>query len=218
MLDAACGTGVHAIALAQRGYNVTGADLSTSMIERARQNAVVAGVTEVWFVVAGFGELGRRVGGRFDTLLCLGNSMPHVLTLEALRATLADFATELRPGGLLFIQNRNWDRVMARRERWMPLRSFRENGESAQEWLFLRFYDFHRDGRLTFNVVTLERDESGTWEQRVEATCLYPWRHAELLEAVVEAEFEDVRCYGDMAGAPYDPETSGNLVLTAKRV
>ena len=35
VLDAACGTGVHAIALAQRGYRVAGADLSAGMIERA---------------------------------------------------------------------------------------------------------------------------------------------------------------------------------------
>ncbi|MDY7040920.1 MAG: class I SAM-dependent methyltransferase, partial [Chloroflexota bacterium] len=39
VLDAACGTGMHAIALAQRGYEVIGADLSAGMIERARENA-----------------------------------------------------------------------------------------------------------------------------------------------------------------------------------
>lgn len=39
VLDVACGTGMHAIALAQRGYDVTGADLSAGMIERARENA-----------------------------------------------------------------------------------------------------------------------------------------------------------------------------------
>jgi len=32
VLDAACGTGVHAIALAQQGYVVVGADLSAGMI------------------------------------------------------------------------------------------------------------------------------------------------------------------------------------------
>ena len=33
VLDAACGTGHHAIALAERGYEVVGADLSRAMIE-----------------------------------------------------------------------------------------------------------------------------------------------------------------------------------------
>ena len=42
VLDSACGTGMHAIALAKRGYTAAGADLSPSMIERARANARVS--------------------------------------------------------------------------------------------------------------------------------------------------------------------------------
>jgi len=160
VLDAACGTGMHAIALAQRGFRLTGADLSAGMIERARANAAAAGVG-VRFEVAGFGHLARvfdghtprsegtvgerspGAGAAFDALLCLGNSLPHVLTPEALEETLADFAACLRPGGLLLIQNRNFDAVLARGQRWMEPQSHRE-GES--EWLFLRFYDFEPGG------------------------------------------------------------------------
>jgi len=44
ILDAACGTGMHAVALARQGYQVAGADISPEMIARARANAVAAGV------------------------------------------------------------------------------------------------------------------------------------------------------------------------------
>jgi len=44
VLDAACGTGMHAVALARQGYQVAGADISPEMIARARANAVAAGV------------------------------------------------------------------------------------------------------------------------------------------------------------------------------
>jgi len=213
VLDMACGTGIHAIALAQRGYDVTGADLSVDMIERARENAVAAGV-EAYFVVAGFGELAARVGGSFDALLCLGNSLPHVLTADALHETLTDFAAVLRPGGLLLIQNRNFDAVMATRARWMSPQVHREGG---REWLFIRFYDFNPDGTLTFNILTLRRDEAETWTQQIEATALRPLLHAELSRAIRAAGFGDVSCYGDMHGAPFDPETSGNLIVTARR-
>lgn len=128
ILDAACGTGMHAIALAQKGYAVVGADLSAQVIERARANAAAADVA-VRFEVAGFGKLawvfdlssssnllplpcqgmGRGQGGRgwgtsCDALLCLGNSLPHPLTPDALAAGLADFAACLHPGGFLLIQ------------------------------------------------------------------------------------------------------------------
>lgn len=213
ILDAACGTGMHAIALAQRGYDVTGADLSVGMIERARENAAAVG-SSARFVVAGFGELATKVGNGFDALLCLGNSLPHVLTADALHETLTDFAAVLRPGGLLFIQNRNFDAVMAARARWMLPQAHREG---SREWLFMRFYDFNPDGTLTFNIITLRRDEAGEWTQQIEATTLRPLLHADLLDAVAAAGFGDAACYGDMQGAPFDPETSGNLIVTVNQ-
>jgi SAM-dependent methyltransferase len=213
VLDVACGTGRHAIALARRGYQVTGTDLSVGMIERARDNAAGQGL-DVQFAVAGFGDLRARLGGHYDALLCLGNSLPHVLTAPALRSTLIDFASVLRPGGLLLIQNRNFDAVVAQRARWMSPQSRCQEG---REWLFLRFYDFEADGTLTFHVVTLEREDGGAWAQRVESTRLYPWQCDELTAAVRAADFEDLHAYGDMAGRPFDRESSGNLVLTARK-
>jgi len=267
VLDAACGTGMHAVALAERGYEVVGADLSAGMIERARTNAAAAGV-EVRFVVAGFGELsatltptlslggrggktltptlslggrggealtpgpspwegegsrlpslagrGRgRVGPPFDAVLCLGNSLPHLLTPEGLVAALADFAAVLRPGGLVLVQNRNFEAILARHERWMEPQARRE-GEV--EWLFLRFYDFEPDGTLTLNLVTLRREGMGGWHQRVAATRLRPWRQAELLAMLGAAGFGEITWWGDMQGVPFDPEASPNLVVTAKLV
>lgn len=211
VLDAACGTGMHAIELAKRGYESMGADVSAAMIERARANAHAAGVATP-FVAAGFGELLEKAGGQFDALLCLGNSLPHLLTPADLHTTLQDFAACLHPGGLLLIQNRNFDAVLARQERWMAPQSHREGDV---EWLFLRFYDFS-DARLTFNLVTLRRQGAGDWEQRVTATPLWPLRQEELTIALAAAGFTAIASYGDMSGTPFDPQTSSNLVVTAR--
>jgi glycine/sarcosine N-methyltransferase len=213
LLDSACGTGMHAIALAQKGYEAAGADLSPAMVERARHNAAELSLP-VRFETAGFGELSDVFGrSAFDALLCLGNSLPHLLTGAGLAAALEDFAACLRPGGLLLVQNRNFDAVQARRERWMEPQAHRE-GET--EWLFLRFYDFDPDGLITFHVVILRREESGPWSQRVVSTRLRPLRQADMQAALAAAGFTDLTWYGDMAGAPFDPETSGNLVVAAR--
>ncbi len=212
VLDAACGTGMHAVALARRGWQVAGTDLSPEMIARARANARAAGV-EVRFEVAGFGELHAHLGAGFDGLLCLGNSLPHILTPPALCIALADFAACLRPGGVLMVQNLNYDRILARRERWMEPQAYRE-GE--QEWLFLRFYDFDPDGLLTFNIVRLYR-AGGPWEQRALSTRLWPLRRGELTGALTEAGFTAITLYGNMQGAPFDPDRSPNLVVVATR-
>jgi glycine/sarcosine N-methyltransferase len=214
VLDAACGTGMHAIALAQRGFDAGGADLSRGMVERARLNAREAGVA-VRFEAAGFGELAQAFGREaFDALLCLGNSLPHVLTSDGLHAALADFAACLRPGGLALIQNRNFDSVLARRERWMEPQAYRE-GEN--EWLFLRFYDFEPDGLINFNIVTLRREGAGAaWSQQATSTPLRPLTQAGLTAALAAAGFGEVASYGDMSEAPFDPEASGNLIVTAR--
>jgi SAM-dependent methyltransferase len=212
VLDAACGTGAHAIALARRGYDVVGADLSEGMIERARATAV-AESADVGFLAAGFGSLHDQVGTGFDALLCLGNSLPHILTPDELRVALVDFAACLRRGGLLLIQNRNFDAVLAEQERWMEPQTWRQG---VDERLFLRFYDFLSDGRLAFNVVTLRRHDTGEWEQAVISTQLWPLRHDELGVALGEAGFDTIQCFGDMKGEIFQVDTSPNLVVTAR--
>jgi glycine/sarcosine N-methyltransferase len=213
VLDAACGTGMHALALARRGYAAVGADLSPGMIARARANAAAAGV-DVPFEVAGFGGLNAQVGTGFDALLCLGNSLPHLLAPADLAAALADFAACLRPEGLLLIQNRNFDAVLARGERWMDPQAHQEGNV---EWLFLRFYDFESDGTLAFNLVTLRREGSDAWRQQVSTTRLWPLRQEELIAALRPAGFGKVTCWGDTRGASFDPARSPNLVVTARR-
>jgi len=214
VLDAACGTGMHAIALAQRGFTVAGADLSAAMVERARQNAATAGVA-ARFEAAGFGALRKTFGkGSFDAVLCLGNSLPHVLSAGELAAAVEDFAACLQPGGLLILQNRNFEAVMSSRERWMEPQAYQEGG---QEWIFLRFYDYDPDGLITFNILTLRRQGAGGWTQQATATRLKPLLQAELGMALTRGGFRDILSYGNMNGAPFDVEMSGNLVVVARK-
>jgi SAM-dependent methyltransferase len=215
VLDAACGTGMHTIALAQRGYAAAGADLSARMVEQARRNAAKAG-EQARFEAAGFGALAQTFGeGAFEAVLCLGNSLPHALSAAELRAALADFAACLRPGGLLIVQNRNFDAAMAKRERWMEPQAHQEK---SGEWIFVRFYDFDADGLITFNILTLKREGANGWHQQVMATRLRPLLEAEMTAALVAAGFVNIASYGNMNGAPFDAGTSGNLVTTAQRM
>jgi len=214
VLDAACGTGMHAIALAKLGFSVSGADLFPEMIARAKENAAREGVN-VHFEPAGFGSLEKTFGsGKMDALLCLGNSLPHVLSPSSLDAVLRDFAACLSPGGRLIIQNRNFDAILTSRQRWMPPESARTGDE---EWLFLRFYDFEPDGLITFNILELHRTGSLAWSQQLHQTCISPQRHADLVSALAGNGFPKISAYGSLAGEPFDPLTSPNLVLAAER-
>jgi glycine/sarcosine N-methyltransferase len=213
ILDAACGTGMHAIALAQCGFTTCGADLSQGMIDRAIANASSAGVT-VHFELAGFGALAQTFGIQaFDAILCLGNSLPHLLTLPELTSALTDFAACVKPGSLLLVQNRNFDAIMSNHQRWMEPQA---HTEGATEYLFQRFYDFDPDGLITFNMVTLKRVGDGNWSQSVTTSRLRPLLKDELVTELKSAGFADIKNFGNMAGVDFDQPASPNLVMLAR--
>ena len=170
------------------------------------------------FKPAGFTQLAEAFSGEasfpFDALICLGNSLPHLTSEGEIRQALADFNACLRPGGLLILQNRNFDAVMAKKERWIGPQS-RRDGD--REWLFLRFYDFDADGLITFNIVRLNRQGESPWAQTISTVRLYPLLKAQLDILLKESGFTDLRYYGIMNETAFDPANSENLVAVARK-
>jgi SAM-dependent methyltransferase len=95
VLDVACGTGVVAVTAARLGARVTGLDLTPALLERARENARVAGVDVDWH--EGDAEYLPFGDGTFDVVLSQFGHMfaprPEVATAQMLRV--------LRPGGTI---------------------------------------------------------------------------------------------------------------------
>lgn len=97
ILDLACGTGTVAALLAGKGYQVTGVERSSEMLEIARRKAREAGV-EIAFLQQDMARL--QVSESFDLVLCLYDSLNYLLSLTDLEATFAGVARVLNPGGL----------------------------------------------------------------------------------------------------------------------
>jgi glycine/sarcosine N-methyltransferase len=211
VLDVACGTGHHAIALAAQGFEVVGSDVSEGMVTEARRNAKARDAAAT-FLQAGLGGLRGAALGSFDAALCLGNSLPSTLSEAALHDALADISAVLGPDGTLIIQNLNYDRVWPRRERFMPLQTYRHDEE---EWLFFRFVDFHQE-TLTFNMVVLHRSGE-KWDYAAGATELRPIFSEDLKRLLESTGFARVDFYGDYDQNPYRPDTSGDLIVVARK-
>ncbi len=93
-IDLGCGTGAHAIYLAQHGFDVTGVDFSQAAVHKAHQKANAAGV-QINFVVDDLTNL-RRVSGKFDFLLDYG--VLDDLSLRQREAYLQNMLPLTRPG------------------------------------------------------------------------------------------------------------------------
>ncbi len=105
ILDIGCGTGRHSVELARRGYDVTGVDLSDSMLERARTKARDLGVS------IDFQRQDARTlpfSREFDLaiMLCEG-AFPLMETDEMNYRILANAAAALRPDGKLIFTTLN---------------------------------------------------------------------------------------------------------------
>lgn len=212
VLDVACGTGRHAIAFAEEGYEATAADPSQAMVDRARAN-VAAAKARVNVHKLGFGGLGEELSGPYDAITCLGNSLPHLLTEEAMVEALVDMASVVSTKGILVVQNRNFDRVLARHERFMPPEVHRSGDE---EWIFVRFYDLDEE-KARFNMVRLHRRGSGSWGARIEQTQLRAWQHRELEPLLFRSGFKVLSALGGYDGGPFARLESPDLLLVAER-
>lgn len=211
VLDVGCATGGHVLHFARMGLRAVGADPSAEMVRLARERA---GDQEgVRFVRAGFDELRHRVGERFDVVTCLGNTLPHVLTLDGLERALVDIAAVLTSGGILAIQQLNYDRILAERQRFLGVSSGTRDGV---EQLFFRFYDFQEES-LVFNMVTLKKEE-GQWGFTVGSTPLRPITQGELGDALNRAGFVEPHWFGSYSEEPFDPVSSNDLVVVARRL
>lgn len=205
--DVACGTGRHANALAAHGYEVVGYDASPAALARAAASGLAT------FHEALFGHLSELGEPPCDALLCLGNSLPHVLDRDALQATVDDFARLLRPGGRALLHLRNLPLAAAQGERWLPLRA--ETDADGTEWIFQRLYDFGDDGLVQFHFVVLQRPAAGAWTRRIESTALRAWTAEELRE--VFAGWGAFEITGDLAGGVFEEGRSADLFVRGER-
>jgi SAM-dependent methyltransferase len=212
VLDAACGTGMHAVAFARWGLTVCAADISPGMVEQAADNARAAGLA-VDARVAAFGGFAAAFGTGFDAVTCLGNSLPHLPDDKSLDGALSDMAAALRPGGVLVLQNRNYDRVLRERQRFMPVTA-REGPDG--EVLFLRMTDFPGGDALEFSILTL-RKADGKWSLSAKTTPLRAIRRQTLVDSLRRAGFATVTTYGNYRFEEFDGRDTADLVVVALR-
>jgi SAM-dependent methyltransferase len=93
LLDLACGTGKSFMPFLERGFEVTGCDVSRAMLAEAARKA-----PEATLVHADVRELGTV--GRFDLVTCFDDSLNYLPDEPQLGLALASIARNLLPDGL----------------------------------------------------------------------------------------------------------------------
>ncbi len=211
VLDCACGPGRHAVALAQKGFKIVGLDASSEMLMRAASHAGDESV-ELELVEGRFETLPPSFAGRFDALICLGNSLSAAGDPAVIEEVVRQFAFALRPGGVAITQTVDFSVAAREPVTASPAKHVcDDHGES----LFVK--SFVRVGKQVFiHWVSLEKSD-GEWRSDVtlrEITVVEP---RFLQEAFSRSGFSSVESYGAYSGSAFEPGSSRDLILVARR-
>lgn len=124
ILDVACGTGVDSIMLLENNFKVTSTDASDKMLQQAwkiRWQRRKEEAFDNWVIEEGnwlsLHEANISVPNEgFDAVICLGNSFAHLPNFQGdfqnQKLAIQNFKDMLRPGGVLFIDHRNYDAIL----------------------------------------------------------------------------------------------------------
>jgi ubiquinone/menaquinone biosynthesis C-methylase UbiE len=203
ILDMGCGTGRLAVALAERGHRVTGADPSAGMMRVARNRP---GAERVTWIDSDAKSLALET--RFDLIFMTGNVFQVFLADEDVRATLRTLRRHLAPDGRLAFETRN-----PRPEEWrgwtpaLTREIFDVPGVGAVEV----HYDIAAASGAFVTYETHYR--FGPDDVAVGRDTLRFTTQEELAAFLVEAGFSDVTWFGDWDRSPLTPQSPEFVVV-----
>jgi glycine/sarcosine N-methyltransferase len=122
ILDLGSGTGDHARFLAEQGFDVTGIEMSESMLERSRSTEAA----NVRFIAGDMRSLPELVAPGYGGAICVGNVLPHLSEDEDLDRLASGLRVVLERGAPFLLQILNYDRIEIKKERALPLSFLRD--------------------------------------------------------------------------------------------
>ena len=202
ILDLCCGYGRHSIKLAQRGFKVTGIDISTRQIQHAREVAEKVHAL-LDFQVADARQLNFQEA--FDVVLNMFTSFGFFKNDHENRQVLQGVFRALKPGGKLLIDF--WNREKA-------IRNFQPSVcEKIREIIILKEWQFDAlAGRLNWtNTVIFPDGKRESWDHSVRAYTV-----AELKTLLEDAGLKFEAVYGSLAGEHYTIDSPAAILLATK--
>lgn len=202
VVDVGCGRGRHSITLAERGYTVTGFDLSPKAIDKARRIAEERGLKNVEFLIQ---DMREPLKFRFDAALNLFTTFGYFLEDDENARVLNSVNRMLKPEGLFLIDYLN--EVKVRNELTPKAKGHLDGIDYAVE-KHIENGSVHKNIRFTGKEIGRPKE----YNERVK---LYgkQW----FKENLGSAGFTVESIWGDYEGNKFDKSSSPRLIIVAKK-
>lgn len=206
VLDLGCGTGGHAILLADRGYDVVGVDLSDEMLAHARRKA--AG--RVAFHAGDIRSVDLEE--RFDLVLMMFAVLGYLAADDDAAASLRTARRHLEPGGLLVFDVWYEPAVLAQR----PSERSKEIGLADGRILRRSSGELDEERRICTVRFHVVEERNGRRRETREAHTMRYFSAADLTRLLTDAGFELVRL-GAFPEVDREPDATTWSVAVAAR-
>jgi SAM-dependent methyltransferase len=119
-VDLGAGFGMHSIPLARAGFQVLAVDTSAHLLEELRRHSVDLPVRTLQ---ANLRDFARHLSAPADLILCMGDTLTHLQSMDEIEQLLGAVAASLRPGGRFVATFRDYRQLPLAEQRFIPVRS-----------------------------------------------------------------------------------------------
>jgi SAM-dependent methyltransferase len=119
-VDLGAGFGMHSIPLARAGFRVLAIDTSAYLLDELRRHGAGLPLTPMQ---ADLKDFARHVSSPADLILCMGDTLAHLQSMEEVGQLFRDVASSLRSGGGFIATFRDYRSLPQGDRRFIPVRS-----------------------------------------------------------------------------------------------
>lgn len=201
ILDVGAGTGNMAVALAEKGMKVTAVEPEQVMADTILSKASVKDISVIVHTYTM--EQIEQLNEKFDGISCVGNTLPHLQSIEEIEKFLRVCFEKLKNNGKLIIQTVNFEKFLSNSEFEFPV-------ISKENFKFERKYDQQVEKILFTTTLTTE---NGSYTNSIP---LYPVITKEIVPLLEKIGFTKLELLGDFKRDPYSVTSPAFIVVATK--
>lgn len=214
VLDLACGTGRHSIALSLEGAEVVGLDNSKTMITRAKENARTLKVSPK-FILGEMTKFQSIADGKYDMIICLGNSLALLDDFEKVRKVLSFVYDSLTDNGIFIAQALNFEEIFRTGFRFFPQKGGKMT--TGEDVVFSRFYEHTDPPNSSTLVMSAQTKVSGKWKSLVSTQKVLNLNSTLLKRYLAQAGFRETKFYSDYSESLFVGSDDRNMIIHSRR-
>lgn len=198
LLNIACGTGSLEFELAKNGFDVTGLEVASALLDSAnlkRRSQILS----IRFFKMSVLDMNKFLGKKFyNVISCLNNRLTFVHDRNLMKKFFSDCMELLISGGTLVLQLYNYKNLDKAHKDWIP----------AKSSMRVNFYtEVFKDADGSYYLNKSIKNSSGKILPVLQREQIYPVCTEEIEEFANAAGFKNCRFYSDFAETPFTEES-----------